>query len=346
MMSRSTKRRAESDSPAPDANDSTLQSKRVMAAPNFDVHRVEPPHQHLMAEPKLDVQRAQLCHLHVRALNTQYASWVQSQLQNHPDELWQDGAQDYIAHASQIMEKFSDVVAWLRTNAPKAQSTPVATLSNSQESLVDGTDGHKTKSQPGMTSASSTDSTMPHKNLWSSALSSGSQKSVFPVTPSAFTKPDASEDQDEENEPEKPTSPSLKRTEEKGIVIVHQVKCKLYVKPDNPGENGWKDMGVGQLSIKCKEGAGKATKESKPTIVIRNDVGKILLNALIYPGIKINMQKNTIASVFHTLGGPQGNGDEAGKSAQAVARTYLLRMKNEEETAKLAAAINENAPSS
>lgn len=31
-------------------------------------------------------------------------------------------------------------------------------------------------------------------------------------------------------------------------------------------------MGVGQLSIKCNEGANKATKESKPTVVVRNDV--------------------------------------------------------------------------
>lgn len=35
---------------------------------------------------------------------------------------------------------------------------------------------------------------------------------------------------------------------------------------------GWKDIGVGQLSIRSKEGAEKASKESTPTIVIRNDV--------------------------------------------------------------------------
>eukprot|EP01018_Ginkgo_biloba_P001830 Gb_26199 [translate_table: standard] len=29
--------------------------------------------------------------------------WVQTQLRDHPDELWQDGVQDYIKHASQIL---------------------------------------------------------------------------------------------------------------------------------------------------------------------------------------------------------------------------------------------------
>jgi nuclear pore complex protein Nup50 len=40
---------------------------------------------------------------------------------------------------------------------------------------------------------------------------------------------------------------------------------------------GWKDMGVGHLSIKTKEGANKDTKESKPTVVVRNDIGSLLL---------------------------------------------------------------------
>lgn len=31
------------------------------------------------------------------------ASWVQAQLQNHPDELWEDGVQDYLNHAKSIM---------------------------------------------------------------------------------------------------------------------------------------------------------------------------------------------------------------------------------------------------
>lgn len=32
-----------------------------------------------------------------------FSSWVQTQLKNHPDELWEDGVRDYLAHASNIM---------------------------------------------------------------------------------------------------------------------------------------------------------------------------------------------------------------------------------------------------
>lgn len=44
-----------------------------------------------------------------------------------------------------------------------------------------------------------------------------------------------------------------------------------YVQSSDPADN-WKDKGTGQLSIRCKEGVSKGTKESKPTVIVRNDV--------------------------------------------------------------------------
>ncbi|CAA0834374.1 Pleckstrin homology (PH) domain superfamily protein [Striga hermonthica] len=58
---------------------------------------------------------------HVRALNIQFASWTQSQLQNHPDEPWDDGVQDYLNRAKIIIESYGDAVNWLRTNAVKGR---------------------------------------------------------------------------------------------------------------------------------------------------------------------------------------------------------------------------------
>lgn len=37
-----------------------------------------------------------------------------------------------------------------------------------------------------------------------------------------------------ENDEEQPSSPSVKKSEEKGVVVVHEVKCKLYVKVCSP----------------------------------------------------------------------------------------------------------------
>ncbi|PQQ14275.1 mucin-21 [Prunus yedoensis var. nudiflora] len=164
---------------------------------------------------------------------------------------------------------------------------------------------------------------------------------LFGTQSSVPTKHDASDEADVENDLEQPSSPSVKKSEEKGVVLVHEVKCKLYVKSSDPADkDAWKDKGTGQLSIKCKEGVSKGTKESKPTIIVRNDVGKVQLNALLYSGIKTNLQKNSIVAIFHTMGEGDGN------DGSAVARTFLIRLKTEEDRNKLATAIQEYAPAS
>ncbi|XP_062185378.1 uncharacterized protein LOC133888972 isoform X3 [Phragmites australis] len=388
----------------------------------------ESSHQHVMVGPvTLDPRRAEAASKHVRALNTQFASWVQLQLQNYPAELWEDGIKDYISHASEIMEKFKDVVNWLRQS--KASSAAVSSPSplKDEKTTLPAADDSKFAVQPSsdneqkvpiMASTSSVSQSSSSQNILSfssqtkppafsgifgdnkntpgdsskpsfqfganngifgdknspgdsskptfqfganNGFSTPNSPSIFSAsvaqsfsmqTPSLFSvnqqsilsgnqkTAEASADADEDAEPEKPSSPSVKKAEEKGIVVVHEAKCKVYVKHDD-ATKGWKDIGVGQLSIRSKEGAEKASKESTPTIVIRNDVGKILLNALIYKGIKMNVQKNTVASIFHTTDSQSSETD----GGTVVARTYLFRLKNEEEAAKLSTAIKENVPS-
>ncbi|KAF2297654.1 hypothetical protein GH714_001961 [Hevea brasiliensis] len=374
------KRFVVSDS-APDTNDTALRNKRIMAGSSFDVRRAEPSQQQSTAMPPLDVHRAESSRQHVRALNTQFASWVQAQLKNHPDEIWEDGVRDYLAHASNIMEKFSDVVKWLKTNtvkggtaaeslalvyspaikvleeyslvakalvcsaviktlvySPRVQALDSIVLDysptvSSALSSANQSTGLFSTSQ-GSAGSFTNQSSGLFSNSQSSGLSSGSQNL-------ASTNNNTSDDVDDENEPEQPSSPSVKKSEEKGIVVVHEVKCKLYVKSSDPADKDtWKDKGTGQLSIKCKEDVGKGTKESKPTIVVRNDVGRVLLNALLYPGIKTNAQKNSLVAIFHTAG------DDGGNSENVVARTFLIRTKTEEDRNKLATAIQEYAPAS
>lgn len=51
------------------------------------------------------------------------------------------------------------------------------------------------------------------------------------------------------------------------------ILCQLPIQSTDPADkDAWKDKGTGQLSIKCKEGVSKGSQESKPTIVVRNDV--------------------------------------------------------------------------
>ncbi|KAI3468805.1 hypothetical protein Pfo_025468 [Paulownia fortunei] len=340
---RGTKRSAISDStPIFNSNDSFMLNKRVTMGSAFDAHKTEPS----IRQPPLDVQRAESSKQHVRALNTQFASWVQAQLQNNPDELWEDGVQDYLNHARSIMEKFSDIVNWLKANAAKgeslgelrsddAQTKPASEIDKSSNKLFLDKPGF-----PAATIASSGTSWSPGILFNNNApfTFGGSQVSVPGNANAILSNNGASNEADGEDDVEQPSSPSVKKSQEKGIIIMHEVKCKLYVKSTDPADkDAWKDKGMGQLTIKCKEGFSKGTKESKPTIVIRNDVGKVLLNALLYPGIKTNMQKNSVVAIFHT----SADGDN---NETVVARTFLMRTKTEEDRDKLAAVIQEYAP--
>ncbi|KAK4338360.1 hypothetical protein RND71_042847 [Anisodus tanguticus] len=343
-MMRGTKRFAPSDSKS-FTNESQIQGKKIMAGSIFDSQKAEQSQPQTMKTPQLDMQRAESSRQHVRALNTQFASWVQTQLQNHPDELWEDGIQDYLNHSSTIKEKFSDIVNWLKANSSNGENKSALgsqTASKTLESENKESDGRLSFLKPAVPVANSSSS---FGASWSSGgLFNNTSPFSFGLQSSVQTqnlvpaKIDAANDvQDAEDEVEQPSSPSVKKTEEKGVTVVHEVKCKLYVKSTDPADkDAWKDRGTGQLSIKCKEGVSKGTRESKPTILIRNDVGKILLNALLYPGIKTNLQKNSIVAIFHTSG--DGDNDDV------VARTFLIRMKTEEDRNKLAAVIQEHAP--
>ncbi|KAK1274239.1 hypothetical protein QJS04_geneDACA010820 [Acorus gramineus] len=343
-MKRGYNRLSPSDS-IPDSS-SFFKSKRVIEESPFGMERAESSRQHLTVEkPASVVERAELSRQHVRALNAQFVRWAQSQLQKCPDDLWEDGVRDYLTHASHIKEKFNDVVDWLGANAAKAETkaakvegAPLLSMSgsSSKNMMAAGeTFSHRVQFQE--KNATQAAAPLRISSSWNSNLfSNGQTRSLPGAQTSNVVQSEASNDGDDL---EQPSSPSLKKTEEKGITVVHEVKCKVYVKPENPTEKGWKDMGTGQLSIKCKEGASKASKESKPTILIRNDVGKILLNALIYAGIRTNVQKNTVTAIFHTAG-------SEGEPGKAVTRTYLLRTKTQEETKNLDAAIKEYAPAS
>uniref|UniRef100_A0A2C9WIJ7 RanBD1 domain-containing protein n=1 Tax=Manihot esculenta TaxID=3983 RepID=A0A2C9WIJ7_MANES len=339
-----------------------------MAGSLFDVHRAEPSQQQSAATPPLDVHRAESSQQHVRALNTQFASWVQAQLKNHPDEIWDNGVRDYLAHASNIMEKFSDVVKWLKTNAVKGGTA--ADSFGAEKKILPEVNGKKIiktlmysprvkaldySPRARVLDYSPTLRTqhfpLPIKALDCSppvrALGVLSLIKVLDCSPTVrgldyllviksldFFPAIKAQD----------CFPVLRPQPWLGVKTwlpqIITLRMTSMMSSDPADRDTWKDKGTGQLSIKCKEDVGKGTKESKPTIVVQNDGGRVLLNALLYPGIKTNTQKNSLVAIFHTAG------DDGGNSDNVVARTFLIRTKTEEDRNKLATAILEYAPAS
>ncbi|CAI0471595.1 unnamed protein product [Linum tenue] len=298
---RGTKRLATSSSElAPESNDTGMRTKRAMGSFS-DVHKaVTSQKQFKTATPSLDVQRAELSRQHVRALNSQFARSAAGCKNNLTTTLMNFGKMEFMTIL--LMHPVS--------------CSPSSGLSSESPSSAGG-------------------------------FASVPAPILFGGQSSATTKDNASDDAADGDELPQPGSPSVKKVEEKGVAVVHQVKCKLYVKPkpcfqsiDPADKDTWKDKGPGQLSIKCAEGVSKGTKESSPTLIIRNDLGKVLLNALLYPGIKTSLQKNSVVAIFHVAA------DDSGSNESVAARTFLIRTKTEDDRDKLATAIREYAPES
>uniref|UniRef100_A0A453DFZ3 Nuclear pore complex NUP2/50/61 domain-containing protein n=1 Tax=Aegilops tauschii subsp. strangulata TaxID=200361 RepID=A0A453DFZ3_AEGTS len=132
---------------------SELSRKRVM-----DVHRAESPHTGAAA---LDPRRAEAANRHVRALNAQFASWVQSQLQNHPAELWEDGVKDYLSHASEIMNKAGTTAVSSPSPANEEKTTTPATV-NSKFMVQPGSDNGQKSPTTGASSLAFQNSSSPN----------------------------------------------------------------------------------------------------------------------------------------------------------------------------------------
>ncbi|MCO5556830.1 hypothetical protein L7F22_010383 [Adiantum nelumboides] len=298
-----------------------------------------------------DGARAARYNQHIRALNSQFTSWVQQQLKEHPLELWQEGIQDYLKHASKIQDDFKDVTASSAlTDSNTMQSR---SLFSSQITWPIVSDGSSTsgfgKSLFDVKGGASVSPSFP-------SLAT----TPFPKPPAAglpfLNIPSASstlnslpnnesntqEDDDAEQEP---SSPSVKRSEEPGIKVLHEIKCKLYIKGDSATDGAWKEMGMGNLTLRLKEDAEKGTKEAKATVLVRNEVGRVLLNALLYPNMKMNIQKNTVTGIFHSAEADikvQGSGNQETDSAKG--RLYLMKLRTPRDAEQLVEVLMSNAP--
>lgn len=293
---------------------------------------------------------------YIKALNTQFTSWVQQQLKEHPHELWQEGIQDYLRHALKIQDDFKDVAALytptrtstgLQLQAASSLPTVVSDLTGLSGGCISNTFGKsvtETKSNAFYSQPLPPSVTVP----FSSAMPSGLPMLNTPGHVLAMTNyptnngNDAREDDDVTPEP---SSPSLKRSEEPGVEVIHEIKCKLYIKGDANVDKAWKEMGMGNLTLKSREGVGKGTKEAKATVVVRNEVGRILLNALLYPNMKMNVQKNTVTGIFHSAETDiKTQGGDNQETDAVKARLYLFKLKTASDAEQLVEVINSNAP--
>ena len=70
-------------------------------------------------------KREDKCRAHLRALNKQFASWVNDQSGKRPMKSWAAGCQDYLKHIAQIKTDFKDVLETAGDASKPSGSTPM-----------------------------------------------------------------------------------------------------------------------------------------------------------------------------------------------------------------------------
>eukprot|EP00878_Enallax_costatus_P003964 GHUV01004185.1.p1 GENE.GHUV01004185.1~~GHUV01004185.1.p1 ORF type:complete len:530 (+),score=219.03 GHUV01004185.1:291-1880(+) len=101
---------------------------------------------------------------HLRALNSQFAQWVQEQAGSNSDLLWVDGAKDYVQFADKLLEDYEDVIK----NGRSRSSTPLA---------------NNLFSTPGPAAAAAAGNLDAHTNRSIGAAAAGRKSVSFAATP-------------------------------------------------------------------------------------------------------------------------------------------------------------------
>jgi len=119
-------------------------------------------------------------------------------------------------------------------------------------------------------------------------------------------------DDDDEDEPPRPSSPSYQANEaaedEKEVVLLRVGKVKFHTKKD-AGDKSWADRGVNSFEFR-REKAPSEGDVKRCRLLMRNTIGKAVLNAGLYPKMSSQLtekkmkdgstvQNGLIATVFN-----------------------------------------------
>ena len=154
---------------------------------------------------------------------------------------------------------------------------------------------------------------------------------------------------------EEPSSPSVKKAAEaEGVTTLHEVRAKLYMQEVGSGASGWKDRGAGNITIKQHSGVAGGpdggSGKTRLSVLFRNEVGKVVVNAPIVSKLKAIQKKNTVSAVLVSIQDDTANaavpvgGEKAdGGEPKAGPRFYMFRLGSEENAKALQAAFEDAA---
>eukprot|EP01084_Bolivina_argentea_P009206 17215_1 len=247
----------------------------------------------------------------MRQLNKSFLEWVRRQQNENPMSTWSKGVKDYVDYVRKLVEKYPEHESensvttaahgkeeGFSYSSPSLSSSPVAAVKSA--ATVFGGDSSTSASATSFSGAGLFGArTEPKGN--------GTTPSLFSAAPfmvqagkggggntygsnanGGGTQDDNGEVDGDSMAKEKPTD--LCRAEgEADEEVEHEVRAKLY--KFNAAEKTFGDLGIGVLR------AMRNVKTDSRRLVLRNDIGKVILNVIVYPGMTFDKQKSAVGFV-------------------------------------------------
>ena len=239
----------------------------------------------------------------MEACNRAFLKWVRRQAQNKPATPWTAGVRDYLAH-----------VAKLESSAPAAAPSAPAPAPAAAKPFSFGA---PTKPEAPPKPAFNFGAPPPKADAPKPAFSFG----AAPPKTSAFNfggAPAPAPSSKEDDAMPKEERVAVQKADDGDESTIFESRCALrrYDKPEGEKPQ-WRDLGKGQLRVTRHKMTGAAR------VVVRNDVGKVVLNFSLSEKMSLVKTKAGVAVTAATADGP---------------KQYLLRTREPLEASHLAPA--------
>ena len=250
----------------------------------------------------------------MEACNRAFLKWVRRQAQNKPATPWTAGVRDYLAHVAKL-ESSAPVAAPSAPAASKPFAFPAAPAPAPAAKPFNF--GAPAKPEAPSKPAFNFGAPPPKADAPKPAFSFG----AAPPSTSAFNfggAPAPKAPANEDDAMPKEERVAVQKADDGDETTAFESRCALrrYDKPEGEKPQ-WRDLGKGQLRVTRHKTTGAAR------VVVRNDVGKVVLNFSLSEKMSLVKTKAGVAVTAATADGP---------------RQYLLRTREPLEAAHVAPA--------
>ncbi|CAH0369014.1 unnamed protein product [Pelagomonas calceolata] len=250
----------------------------------------------------------------LEACNRAFLKWVRRQAQNKPATPWTAGVRDYLAHVAKL-ESSAPVAAPSAPAASKPFAFPAAPAPAPASKPFSF--GAPAKPEAAPKPAFNFGAPPPKADAPKPAFSFG----AAPPSTSAFNfggAPAPAPSSKEDDAMPKEERVAVAKADDGDETTAFESRCALrrYDKPEGEKPQ-WRDLGKGQLRITRHKTTGAAR------VVVRNDVGKVVLNFALSEKMSLVKTKAGVAVTAATADGP---------------KQYLLRTREPLEASHLAPA--------